>query len=174
MISKTLEYALRATVLLASRPESPQTSRQIAAATQVPANYLAKVLQTLVDGGIITSRRGLGGGFVLARNPKQLTVLDVVNAVDPFPRIRTCPLRLSSHSVRLCALHQRLDDAMATVEKAFAASSIAEMAEGRGGEVPLCPNPVDTPWHATTGKLSLPVTRAPHDRKPAVRHKKAR
>jgi len=47
-------------------------------ATQVPGNYLAKVLQTLVEAGFINSQRGLGGGFILARDPARLTVLDVV------------------------------------------------------------------------------------------------
>jgi Rrf2 family protein len=141
MFSRTLEYALRAVVWLASERESPRTTREVAQATQVPVNYLAKVLQTLVERGIITSQRGLGGGFVLARDPAQLTVLDVVNAVEPFDRIRECPLKLTSHKLRLCPLHQRLDDAMAAVERAFSASSIASLLSESGSERPLCPNP---------------------------------
>lgn len=173
MISRTVEYALRATVWLASRMESPQTTRQIAAATQVPPNYLAKVLQTLVDRGIITSRRGLGGGFVLARHPKQLTVLDVVNAVEPIPRIHSCPLRLASHAAQLCPLHRRLDDAMASVEKAFAESRIAELVDDRAGPAPLCPDPVEGPWHASFGNLATPAAKISAPRK-APRRKKSR
>lgn len=154
MISRTVEYALRAIVWLASRRESPQTTRQIAEATQVPLNYLAKVLQTLVEAGIITSQRGLGGGFQLARDPAVLSVLDVVNAVDPLQRIRACPLKLASHSLRLCALHQRLDDAVASVERAFAASKIGELLPDNGAERPLCPAPAPAPHRPTRGNLT--------------------
>lgn len=141
MISRTVEYALRAIVWLASQPNSARTARQVAEATKVPVNYLAKVLQTLVEAGIVESQRGLGGGFKLARDAAALSVLDVVNAVDPLQRIRECPLKLSSHSVRLCALHQRLDDALASVERAFAASKIRELLSAGDAEHPLCPTP---------------------------------
>lgn len=154
MLSRTVEYALRAIVWLAAQPESPRTTREIAAATQVPSNYLAKVLQTLVEAGIVRSQRGLGGGFVLARDAAQLTVLDVVNAVDALQRIRSCPLKLESHSARLCALHQRLDDALATVERAFASSTIAELlADGRQ-EQPLCPTPGGAARRPASGNLA--------------------
>ena len=153
MISRTVEYALRAIVWLASRPESPHTTREVAEATLVPANYLAKVLQTLVEGGIISSQRGLGGGFVLTRDPASLSVLDVVNAVEPLQRIRACPLKISSHAVRLCALHQSLDDALATVERAFASASIADLVKDRA-ERPLCPVPAEPVRRPAVGNLA--------------------
>jgi len=166
MISRTVEYALRAIVWLASRPESPRTTRQIAEATRVPGNYLSKVLQTLVDAGIITSQRGLGGGFLLARDPRLVTVLEVVNAVAPIQRIRSCPLHLSSHAVRLCALHRRLDDALEAVERAFAACTIAELITDGDAEQPLCPEPggpagrpVSLSAPASRGKPAAPAAR---------------
>lgn len=159
MISRTVEYALRAIVSLASHPETPRTTRQVAEATQVPASYLSKVLQTLAEAELVTSQRGLGGGFVLARDPAKLSVLDVVTAVDPIQRIRACPLRLSSHVARLCALHQRLDDALAAVEKAFAATTIAELLADGNAERPLCPHPGETPWQATLGNLAAAKAR---------------
>lgn len=137
MISRTVEYALRAVVWLATQPGSPRTARQIAEITHVPTNYLAKVLQTLVDAGIVRSQRGLGGGFTIARDPSKLTVLEVVNAVDPLERIRSCPLDLPAHAVRLCSLHQRLDDVMASVERAFAASPISDLLADPAAETPL-------------------------------------
>jgi hypothetical protein len=60
-----------------------------------------------------------------------MTVLDVVNAVDPIRRIRTCPLKLKAHATHLCPLHRKLDDALALVEDAFASARIAEMCEER-------------------------------------------
>ena len=123
MFSQTVEYALRAVVHLASEAPAPRTTDQIAAATRVPRAYLSKVLQGLVRGGVVHSHRGLGGGMSLVKSPEDLTILEVVNGVEPIQRIRTCPLGLAAHGVRLCPLHRRLDDALAMVETAFAATT---------------------------------------------------
>ncbi len=58
MISQTSEYALRAVAWLGAQTEGVYTTGEIAEATDVPANYLAKVLQTLTRKGIVRSRRG--------------------------------------------------------------------------------------------------------------------
>lgn len=126
MISQTAEYALRAVVFLAEQSDAPQTTQQIAEVTLVPAGYLAKVMQTLGRSGIVHARRGLHGGFTLAVPPGELTVLDVVQAVDPVQRIEHCPLGIPEHK-SLCPLHARLDDTAAMVEKALGASTIAEL-----------------------------------------------
>ena len=93
MISQTAEYALRAVVLLGSQPGRPMTTQEVARLSQVPAGYLSKVLQSLGRSGLVEARRGLGGGYVLTRPLEQLTVYDVVHAVDPLKRIHHCPLR---------------------------------------------------------------------------------
>ena len=129
MLSSTSEYALRAAVYLASNPGEPRTSQQIAQVTHVPPGYVSKVLQDLVRAGLAHSQRGPSGGFTLAREPNRVSVLEVINAVDPIKRIRECPLGLPSHGKNLCRLHQRVDDAIAAVEKAFAESTIAELME---------------------------------------------
>src|SRR5437016_30366 len=125
MFSQTVEYALRAAVYLASQ-EGPRTTQQIAEATRVPAGYLAKVMQGLSRGGLVHSQRGLGGGFTLSRPADELTVLDVVQAVDPLRRIRSCPLGIKGH-LNLCPLHRRLDQAIRLVEDALRESTLAEL-----------------------------------------------
>ena len=132
---------MRAVVYLADQAPAPQTSEQISVATKVPNHYLSKVLQLLGRAELLHSQRGLGGGFTLAEDPKTLTLLAVVNAVEPIRRIRSCPLDIAAHGVNLCPLHRRLDDALATVEKAFADATIEEILSGRQGSVPLCPFP---------------------------------
>lgn len=140
MISQTAEYALRAIVCLAEQPELPRTTQEIAARAKIPAGYLAKVMQSLVRARLVSSQRGLRGGFTLRRAPSEMTVLDVVNAVDPVPRIRECPLGLPEHADRLCPLHDRLDQALANIETTFRESKIAEMVGERGSG--LCSHPV--------------------------------
>ena len=137
MISQTAEYALRAVVCLAADPRTPLTTQQISSQAKIPAGYLSKVMQSLGRAGLVDSFRGLGGGFLLTQNPTRLSVFDVIQAVDPLQRIRTCPLQLKAHRKQLCPLHQRLDDAMAMVEDAFRHSTIAEMLAPSPGK-PLC------------------------------------
>ena len=138
MFSQTVEYALRAVVHLADQSPSPRTTDQIAAATLVPKAYLSKVIQGLCRAGIVQSKRGLGGGIALVKSPTELTILDVVNAVEPIARIRQCPLGLKTHGVRLCPLHKRMDDALATVETAFRQTTLAEILAEPSSSQPLC------------------------------------
>jgi DNA-binding IscR family transcriptional regulator len=75
------------------------------------------------------------------KSPAELTILEVVNAVEPIGRIRECPLGLRSHGVRLCPLHKRLDDAVAMVEAAFRDTTLAEVLNEPSPSVPLCDVP---------------------------------
>ncbi len=138
MISPTAEYALRAVVALAQTDGAAVVTPAIARMTQVPPGYLSKVLQTLRRAGLVKSRRGLGGGFTLAKPPEQTTVLEVVNAVAPLPRICQCPLGIEAHGPHLCPLHKTLDEATALVERSFAATTIAELLTSPTGTAPLC------------------------------------
>jgi len=141
MFSQTVEYALRAVVHLADRAPASRTTDQIAAATRVPRAYLSKVLHSLTAAGLVQSQRGVGGGMALAKPPGELTILEVVNAVEPIRRITTCPLGLAAHGVRLCPLHRRVDDALALVEDAFRRTTLAEVLAEPTSSVPLCDFP---------------------------------
>jgi Rrf2 family nitric oxide-sensitive transcriptional repressor len=141
VISQTVEYALRAVVHLASVAPAARTTEQIATATLVPRAYLSKVLQSLAKGGVVLSTRGIGGGMSLVKTPEELTILEVVNAVEPIQRIRTCPLGLPAHGTHLCPLHKRVDNALAMMEQAFAKTTLAEVLAEPSRSVPLCPFP---------------------------------
>src|SRR5262249_27393771 len=141
MFSQTVEYALRAVVYLAQQDGAPCVTEEIARATKVPPAYLPRGLQRLVQAGLVRSQRGIGGGMALAKRPDQLTILEVVNAVDPIRRIRSCPLELAAHGVRLCPLHRRVDNALALVENAFRKTTLAEVLAEPASSVPLCEFP---------------------------------
>ena len=123
MLSQTAEYALRAMVALVTTRDS-LTVQEIAAEAHVPADYLAKVLRLLSRAGLARAQRGRGGGFQAAQPTNQITVLQVVSAVDPVQRIKTCPLGLAAHGENLCPLHRAIDDAARSVEEAFRATTI--------------------------------------------------
>lgn len=138
MLSQTVEYALRAVVYLAGNPSEASRTSDIAGATKVPPAYLSKVLQSLRRAEIVRLQRGIGGGVSLVTPPDKLTILHVVEAVEPFQRIHTCPLDLKSHGTNLCPLHRRLDDAMQSVEQVFAETTLAEILAEPTTSVPLC------------------------------------
>jgi Rrf2 family protein len=138
VLSQTVEYALRAVVQLAYVAPNACTTAELATVTQVPPAYLAKVLQALVRAGVVSSQRGVGGGVSLLKDAEKLTILDIVNAVDPIQRIKTCPLELSTHGTQLCPLHRRLDAALAQVEQAFRSTTLAEVINQPGKIQPLC------------------------------------
>ncbi|MFO0927493.1 MAG: Rrf2 family transcriptional regulator [Gemmataceae bacterium] len=141
MFSQKVEYALRAVAHLSHECPAARTVEQIARATKVPQAYLAKVVQELVRGGILRSQRGIGGGISMAKSPDNLTILEVVNAVDPIHRIKTCPLELGGHGTNLCPLHRRLDNAMAMVENAFRGTTLGEVLSEPDSNKPLCDVP---------------------------------
>lgn len=131
MLSQTVEYALRAMSHLASLRGRSSTCEVIAQATRVPPGYLAKVLRDLVSARLVNSFRGPGGGFVLAREAASISVLDIVNAVDPIHRIECCPLDNPLHA-GLCPLHRCLDDAMGQIESMFRRTTLGAVIDGSG------------------------------------------
>ena len=136
MISKTAEYALRAVTCLASDTGGPASADILAEKTKVPRRYLTRVLQGLAAEGLVTSRSGPGGGYILAHPTEDITILDVISAVAPLERITSCPLGLKSHT-SLCPLHAELDRAFAATEAAFSAVTIRQLLESTNPIVPL-------------------------------------
>jgi Rrf2 family protein len=110
---------------------------QISMQTNVPAAYLAKVLQSLSKAGVVVSQRGIRGGFLLVQSPDETTIYDVVNAVEPFQRITHCPLGLPGH-IHLCPLHKRVDEALEGVESAFRNTTLGELLKEKSPSTPLC------------------------------------
>jgi Rrf2 family protein len=143
MLSRTTEYALRAVTCLAGQAAGGKTlssADEIAGITQVPRRYLHRVLQNLAAAGLVESRCGSRGGYVLARAADSITILDVVGAVEPVRRICRCPLNLPSHT-SLCPLHAEMDRAYAVMEQAFAKVTIADVLNSTSPIVPLIDSP---------------------------------
>jgi Rrf2 family nitric oxide-sensitive transcriptional repressor len=121
MFSQTVEYALRAMVQLAADAPEASTTREIAKKTKVPSAYLAKVLQSMRRAGLIHSRRGVGGGVTLALLPKDVSLLAVIDAVEPLKRSRGKTRGAAS------PLQRTLDAALSQVRETFASASLADM-----------------------------------------------
>jgi Rrf2 family protein len=91
-ISAKGDYAIRALTVLASSGGEPMTVAELAGAQAIPARFLQAILLRLRQRGIVVSHRGADGGYRLARPPEQITVADVLRAVDgPLAAVRGIP-----------------------------------------------------------------------------------
>lgn len=107
MLSRSAEYAIRALAFLGAGVDRPwRLSREIAGELGMPSPFLAKVLQTLAARGLLESQRGRGGGFRLAREPREVTLLEVVEPFDHLADRKLCVLgqKICSEETA-CPLH---------------------------------------------------------------------
>jgi len=137
---------------LAYMPDELVSTAQLAEVTHVPMNYLAKVLQLLARSDLITGRRGVGGGYRLKRSAKEISLLDVINAIDPIERIESCPLNLDNHTSKLCPLHARLDAAHKMIIDQFDGMSLYDMLAEDPSVRPLCNTEMTSKVEITFGK----------------------
>jgi Rrf2 family protein len=83
------DYAVRAAVELAASAEAPVSAERIAEAQAIPVNFLENILLDLRRAGIVDSRRGAAGGYLLAKPAEEITIADVVRAVEgPLASVR--------------------------------------------------------------------------------------
>ena len=117
MISQTSRYAIRAMVWMAKQPLGTAfTAKALAESTGVSADYLAKILRRLVVAGLLTSRRGPGGGFILAKPPADVRFLDVLLAVDQMQDDRECAFGWGQCDADLpCPIHTPWAELQATI-----------------------------------------------------------
>ena len=98
-ISAKADYAVRAAIELAASPdEKPVRAEQVATAQGIPLNFLENILGELRHAGIVRSQRGPEGGFRLAKPADQVTIADVIRAVEgPLATVRGGPPEESSY-----------------------------------------------------------------------------
>jgi Rrf2 family nitric oxide-sensitive transcriptional repressor len=117
-ITRETDYAIRCVYYLAGKGNEVTMVDEIARKMCSPKSFLAKILQKLARADIVTSYRGVQGGFRLARKPKEITLLDVIEAVQGPIAMNVCALdkklcRLSN----TCTIHPVWVDVRGQVEK---------------------------------------------------------
>jgi Rrf2 family protein len=91
-ITREADYAIRCVFYLSGRLDEVTMIDEIAREMSIPKSFLAKILQKLTRAGIVNSYRGVKGGFQLARAPKNITLLDVVEAIEGPVGMNICVL----------------------------------------------------------------------------------
>lgn len=130
-LSRLCDYAVALLTHLALRGGGPESATEIAAATGVPPATASKVLKLLARGGILVSQRGVQGGYALARPAEEISVAEIVEAVDGPIALTTCIDEGdgSCGIATLCPARsnwQRINDA---IRAALGNISLAEMAD---------------------------------------------
>lgn len=98
-VSAKADYAIRAAVELAAAGEGPLKGDRIAEAQEIPSNFLENILSDLRNAGIVMSRRGADGGYWLARPADEVSLADVIRAVDgPLANVRGIRSELVAYS----------------------------------------------------------------------------
>lgn len=129
-MTKTTELGLQSVLFMAQQPRGHRVNPQdVAARLEESASYMAKVFRQLAQAGIIRAHRGAAGGFELARDPAEITLLDVVEACQGCVRGNYCA-EVPAERVRLmCGWHQamwELREACRTVLKKWTIARILE------------------------------------------------
>src|SRR5438067_11545712 len=97
--SRSAEYAIRAFVHLAQVQEGKYAMvKNIAEQENIPAHFLAKILQQLARTGLLRSSKGPTGGFALKVDPSQIRLLDIVETMDGLAAYQRCAMGLSERS----------------------------------------------------------------------------
>lgn len=132
MLSKGCEYALRASVHLAAlRPDGYVSIRDIGERLDISFPFLTKVFQKLTQAGIMQSFRGPNGGIRLARAPEEISLLDIVVAVDGPGLFRDCVLGLPGcGEQRPCPMHDRWAVERERLREMFQRQTLADTASG--------------------------------------------
>jgi Rrf2 family transcriptional regulator, iron-sulfur cluster assembly transcription factor len=107
-LTRGSEYAIRAMMYLAGRPAGEVSSlRDVGREQNIPESFLAKIFQNLVHSGLVISQRGARGGFALARPGSQITVAQVVQAIDGPVSLNGCVLWPDTcERSASCAMHR--------------------------------------------------------------------
>ena len=127
-ISRTVSYAIQAALRLAESDSSrPVPCSKLAAAGQMPERFLLQILRHLVTHGILQSTRGVEGGYMLARSPDEVSLLDILQAIEG-PLDSTLPEGASvspEHDARLRAALEKVAQAAREQMAAIKLSDLA-------------------------------------------------
>lgn len=140
MLSNSCRYGIRAVVYLASRyPEKNNIGiKEISGDLNLPAPFLAKIMQQLARHKILTSVKGPNGGFSLLKKPESITMLDIVKIIDGEALFKNCLIHDGScteakKSRKTCTVHDDYSKIRADFDKLFRGKTIEELVKMASG-----------------------------------------
>jgi len=131
VITRATEYAIRTIIFLAQQPKEEIVLKKDICRTQgVTPAFLTKILQPLIKSGIVSSQRGVGGGFLLSKDPREITLLDILQAQEGPLKLNQC-LTESGQCDRNdhCPAHEVWHEAQDEMINVLRRYSIAELVQ---------------------------------------------
>lgn len=109
IFSKKCEYGLQAVLYLSTYDKGTVVSAEdIAKKLSIPKEFVSKILQSLTESGIVSSKKGKSGGFSLARDPKKIKLIDIVASIDGLDIFNNCVIGFPScKPENPCPLHEK-------------------------------------------------------------------
>ncbi|MBI1729109.1 Rrf2 family transcriptional regulator [Candidatus Acetothermia bacterium] len=127
--SNACEYAIRAMTHLAKKPDELHLAREIAQDETIPYYFLSKILQTLAKNGLLSSTKGRGGGFQLAKAPEKISLYDIKVCIDGALDLDECAVGLARCSDKQpCPLHDTFKPLRERIRAYLKETSLAHMA----------------------------------------------
>jgi Rrf2 family protein len=129
VITRATEYAIRTVIYLAQQPQSEIVLKKDICRTQnVTPAFLTKILQPLIKVGIVSSQRGVGGGFLLAKDPGEITLLDILEAEEGRLKLNHCLIdNEACHRDSHCSAHEVWQEAQDEMVQTLKKYSVAEL-----------------------------------------------
>jgi Rrf2 family protein len=106
--SKACELGLQAVLYLSTKEKRIFNAEEVSTELKVPKEFVSKVMQTLTRCGIVGSKKGKKGGFFLAKEPSQIKLIDIIEAIDGLALFKSCLLGFPGCSVSTpCPVHDK-------------------------------------------------------------------
>lgn len=131
IINQATDYGFRAAVFLAGQEPGKMIEAQvIAQEVVIPMRFLLKIMPSLIKAGIVKSQRGAGGGYALARDPRDISMLDILEATEGPIQLNRCLIDhdlCSRQAAPDCKVHQALEQIQERLAADFGRWSIADL-----------------------------------------------
>jgi Rrf2 family protein len=131
LFSRQCEYAIQGVLYLALKPQGEMTSiKELTKRLDIPYHFLGKILQRLASKGLLTSLKGPTGGFALGKPAKDITLFDIVEAIDGSDFTRNCVLGFPDCSGKNpCSVHSTWGGMRDQIYEMLVSKHIADVAK---------------------------------------------
>jgi Rrf2 family transcriptional regulator, iron-sulfur cluster assembly transcription factor len=131
LFSRQCEYALQAVMFLTLKTEGERTSiKELTEKIHIPYHFLAKILQDLTYKGLLKSQKGPTGGFALAKSAKEITLFDIIDAIDGSGFTQNCILGFPECGGKNpCAVHEKWGPMREELRLLLVSKNVAQMAK---------------------------------------------
>lgn len=133
LLSKACTYAIRATILIALKDMDEKRAfipiRELSEELGLSFHFLTKIMQKLTEAGLLESFKGPNGGLGLTKQASQITLIDIIAAIDGTDLFTECALGLPGCGEKTpCPLHKEWDKRRANIRKMFSSMTLARLA----------------------------------------------